>query len=90
MVSRDGAFGLLIGAAVGACSLVLACGSPQDAQSVLCPYVGASPRLEDLTRCAEEGDAVAQYSLGVAYGFGEGAPEDWNSHGLVDTRGLEF
>ncbi len=36
---------------------------------------GASP-FEDWRTCAEQGDALAQYNLGVMYGNGYGVPED--------------
>ena len=76
MVSRDGAFGILIGAAIGTCSLVLACGPPQDAQLVSCADVDMVSPLEDLTRCAEQGNARAQSRLGVLYDLGLGVSED--------------
>ncbi len=77
MVGRDGAFGVLIGAAVGTCCLVLACGSPQDAQSASCedPQDYATP-LEDLIRCTDQGYARAQDELAARYVRGEGVPQD--------------
>ena len=75
-MSRDGAFGILIGAAVGTLFLVPAHGSAQDAQSVSCADVPFLSPLEDLTRCAEQGFAGAQYSLGLRYNMGHDAPQD--------------
>ena len=74
MVSRDGAFGILIGAAVGTLFLVPAHGSAQDSLSVWCGYSVA--RLEDHTRCAQQGLAIAQHILGLRYSTGTGAPQD--------------
>ena len=76
MVSRDGAFGILIGAAVGTLFLVPAHGSGQDSLSVPCADVDVLSPLEDLLRCAEQGHAGAQYNLGLMYVAGEGVPED--------------
>ena len=81
MVSRNGAFGILIGAAAGTFFLVLACGSPEDAQSASCANFDPAspfedPPLEDLIRCAEQGHAYAQATLGVRYAYGDGFPED--------------
>ena len=76
MVSRDGAFRIFIGAAVGTCFLVPAHGSAQDSLAVSCTYVGPLLPLEDLTRCAELGDAYAQHYLGLKYGAGQGVPKD--------------
>ena len=76
MVSRDGLFGLLIAAAVGTLFLVPAQGSAQDSLSVSCVDVFISSPWEDLTRCAEQGDARAQYNLGELYANGDGVPED--------------
>ena len=90
LVSRSSA-STLMGVAVATCSLVLGCGSPpqeaqQEAQSVSCPDGGADVTgfedlipelpLEDLTYCAEQGDAFAQARLGVMYDLGDGVPED--------------
>ena len=47
MVSHHGAFGILIGAAVGTLFLVPAHGSAQDSLSVSCGYVGSLLPLED-------------------------------------------
>ena len=77
MVSRPGAFGILIGAAVGACSLVPAHGSAQDSLSVSCVNVQFLSPFEDLTRCAEEGVAKAQGGLGLRYYAGGAAPQDY-------------
>ncbi len=72
MVSRDGAFGILMGATVGTLFLVPAHSSAQDSLSVSCVSVQFLSPLEDLTRCAEEGDAKAQSSLGLRYYAGGG------------------
>ena len=76
IVSYDVAFGILMGAAVGTLLLVPAQGSAQDSFSVSCADVGFSAPLEDLTRCAEQGHAGAQYSLGFRYNSGHDAPQD--------------
>ena len=56
--------------------LVPAHGSAQDSLAVSCTYVGPLLPLEDLTRCAELGDAHAQHYLGLKYGAGQSVPED--------------
>ena len=61
-------FGILIGAAVGTFSLIPAHGTAQDAPSRSCEEIVLAPTLEDLTRCAERGDAAAQFKLGWSYG----------------------
>ena len=82
IASRDGAYGNLIGAAVGTLLLVLACGAPQDAESVSCADLGSfadvppASGFEDLLRCAEQGHANSQYALGYVYANGDGVPED--------------
>ena len=76
MVGRNGALGVLIGAAVGTLFLVPTQGSAQDSLSVSCVRVTYSSRLEDLTRCAELGYADAQVSLGVMHERGDGLPWD--------------
>ena len=76
MASRDGAFGILIGAAVGTLFLVPAHGSAQDSLSVSCADVYSRSPLEDLTRCVEQGHAGAQSALGLKYASGAGVPED--------------
>ena len=75
MVSRNSAFGILIGVTVGTLFLGPAPGSAQ-AQSASCAGVSISSPLEDLTRCAEQGDAQSQASLGWLYANGDGVPED--------------
>ncbi len=77
MVSRDGTFGILICAAVGTLFLVPAHGSAQNSLSVSCESVQFLSPFEDLTRCAEEGDAKAQSSLGLRYYAGGAAPLDY-------------
>ena len=71
MANRNGVFGILMGAAIGMCSIVLACGPPAS-----CAGLSISSPLEDLTRCAELGDAGAQGSLGWMYATGEGVLQD--------------
>ena len=75
-MSRDGAFGMLMGAAVGTLFLVPVHGSAQDSLSVACADVYSRSPLEDLTRCAEQGHAGAQSALGFKYARGVGVPED--------------
>jgi hypothetical protein len=78
MVSRDGVFGILIGATVGTLLLVPAHGSAQDPLSIQCAAIevlSTSP-LNDLTRCAETGYAEAQYVLGLRYATGVGVDPD--------------
>ena len=74
MVSRAGASGILIGAAIGTL-LVPAHGSAQDSLSVSCADVDFLSPLEDLTRCAGEGTADTQVTLGLRY-YQLGGPED--------------
>ncbi len=76
MVGHTGAFGILIGAAVGTLFLVPAHGSAQDSLSASCAEVTFPSPLEDLTRCAEEGHAGAQHLLGLRYEIGHDAPQD--------------
>ncbi len=76
MVSGHGAFGILIGATVGAFFLVPAHGSAQDSSPVSCADLYSRSPLENLTRCAEQGHAVAQSLLGLKYARGAGVPED--------------
>ena len=75
MVSRAGAFGILM-AAVGTLFLVPAHGSAQDSLSVSCAAVNLRSPLEDLLPCVEQGFAQAQYSLGIKYFGGESVPKD--------------
>jgi hypothetical protein len=76
MVSRDGAFGILIGAAVGTLFLVPAHGSAQNPYPISCVSVDVPPCLEALVLAAEQGDTNAQYSLGLIYANGGGVPKD--------------
>ena len=76
MVSCNGAFGILIGTAVGTLFLVPAHGSAQDTLSVSCADLYSRSPLENLTRCAEQGHAGAQSLLGLKYARGAGVPED--------------
>ncbi len=76
MVSRDGAFGVLIGAAVGTFLLVPAHGAAQDSASASCAYVSVLSPLEDLLRCAEQGNPRVQLTLGLKYASGDGIAED--------------
>jgi TPR repeat protein len=76
MVGRDGAFGLLMGAAIVFYFLFPAQGAAQDSLSGSCAEVTFPSPLEDLTRCAEEGYAGAQHLLGLRYEIGHDAPQD--------------
>ena len=76
MVSRNRAFGIMVGAAVVALFLFPAHGSAQDPPTASCVGVGFPSPLEDLARCAEQGYAGAQYSLGLRYNIGHNAPQD--------------
>ncbi len=67
MVSRDGAFGLLICAAVGTLVLVPAHGSAQDSLSVSCADVNLRSPLSDVLSCALREQAFAQHILGRWY-----------------------
>ena len=48
---------------------------------VMMPYLGldeeSNPSLSDLQRLAKQGDAVAQYNLGMLYDAGQGVPQDY-------------
>jgi hypothetical protein len=70
MVGRDRAFGMFIGVAVGTLFLVPAQGSAQDSLPLSCADVVYVSTPEDLIRCAEQGDARAQYLLGLNHDFG--------------------
>ena len=48
----------------------------QGTPSASCAYLTSTSPLEDVRPCAEQGDAMAQYNLGVMYANGEGVPED--------------
>jgi TPR repeat protein len=76
MVGRNGVLGILIAAAVGTLFLVPAHGSAQDSLSVSCDDAVWFSLLEHLPRCASQGDARAQYLLGLRYADGEGVPQD--------------
>ena len=79
MVSRDGVFGILIGAAVGTLFLVPAHGSAQADVLRLDPCDSSiiyMSRLGGLISCAETGYAPDQYTLGLMYHSGKGVPED--------------
>ena len=58
-----------------------------------CADISPSSALEDVRTCAEQGDAGAQYNLGLMYARGDGVPEDivlaymwWN---LAEAQGNE-
>ena len=70
MLSRIGASGLIKGAAAVTLVLWPALGSAQDSLAGACATVDLESSLEDLTRCATQGDAGAQYRLGLNYEFG--------------------
>ena len=76
MVGRDGAFGILMGAAVGTLFLVPAHGSAQDSTSVSCGNLTDRSPLEILVPCAERGFAYAQYNLALMYAGGDGVTQD--------------
>ena len=76
MVGRNSAFGLLIGAVVGTFSLIPDHGLAQDPLATACSYLSSESPLDELTRCAEQGLAGAQFSLGFKYDGGDGIPED--------------
>ena len=77
MASRDGAFGILIGAAVGMFFLVPAHGSAQDSLSVSCADVNFRSPLSDVLFCALREQAFAQHILGLWYDTGDyGLTED--------------
>ena len=70
MANRNGVLGILIGATIGTLFLVPAPGAAQDAPSVACVKTASSTLLDDLTRCAEQGLADAQFALGEMYNQG--------------------
>ncbi len=77
MASRDGAFGILIGAAVGTLFLVPAHGSAQDSLAVSCVDVDFQSPLSDVLLCALTEQAFAQHILGRWYDTGDyGLTED--------------
>ncbi len=76
MVSRDSTFRVLVGAAFGTLFLVPAHGAAQDASSASCAYVSVLSPLEDLLRCAEQGNPRVQLTLGLKYAGGDGIAED--------------
>ena len=71
MASRDGAFGILIGAVVGMFFLVPAHGSAQDSLSVSCADVNFRSPLSDVLLCALREQAFAQHILGLWYDTGD-------------------
>ena len=78
-MSRDGAFGIVIGAAVGTLFLVPAQGSAQAEVFRLDPCSAEiiyMSRLAGLIRCGETGYAPDQYTLGVMYANGMRVAED--------------
>jgi TPR repeat protein len=72
MVCRYRANGLLIGVAVGTLFLVPTHGSAQNSQTDPCADVNLRSLLEDVIRCAGQGHAEAQFSLGLKCGTGGG------------------
>ena len=77
MVGRDGAFGILMGAAVGMFFLVPAHGLAQDSLSVSCADVNVRSPLSDVLLCALREQAFAQHILGLWYDTGDyGLTED--------------
>ncbi len=78
-VIRDGAIGILIGAAVGTPFLVPTHGLAQADVLRLDPCDSSiiyMSRLGGLISCAETGYAPDQYTLGVMYDDGNDVPED--------------
>ena len=76
MTSRGAVSRVLIAGAVGTLFLVPAHGSGQDSLSVACADLSSISPLEDLTRCAEQGQVSAQFNLAVKYWTGIGIPRD--------------
>ena len=77
MVGRDGAFGILMSAAVGMFFLVPAHGLAQDSLSVSCADVNVRSPLSDVLLCGLREQAFAQHILGLWYDTGNyGVPED--------------
>ena len=75
-MSRDGAFGILMGAAVGMLFLVPTHGSAQDSPAASCADDGIPFELEPVLQLAEQGDAAMQDFLARLYSAGNGVPED--------------
>ena len=76
MASRGAASRVLIAGAAGTLFLVPAHGSGQDSLSVACADLSSISPLEDLTRCAQQGQVSAQFNLAVKYWAGIGIPAD--------------
>ena len=76
MVSREGAFRISVGAVVGAIFLIPAHAAAQDSLSASCAYVTGLSPLPDVTRCAEQGNARVQLTLGLMYASGNGVTKD--------------
>ena len=76
MTGRDGAFGILMGAAVGTLALLLTHCSAQEPPPASCAFLSDRSPIEDLTLCAERGDVEAQFNLGLLYAVGGGVPRD--------------
>ena len=76
MVSRDSAFVVLMGAALGTIFFVPPHGAAQDSPSPSCAYVSVLSPLKDLIRCAEQGNPRVQLTLGLKYASGDGIAED--------------
>jgi TPR repeat protein len=67
---------MCIGAAVAMLLFVPAYGSAQDPVTVSCGDLYSRSPLEELRRCADQGDAGTQFALGLKYASGAGVPED--------------
>ena len=55
---------------------LIAVGCTGVGQSALCEGLSVEAPLEDLRRCAEQGDTDAPFILGSMYNTGDGVPED--------------
>ena len=76
MARRRTASRVLIAGAVGTLLFVPAQGSGQDSLSVACADLSSISPLEDLTRCAQQGQVSARFNLAVKYWAGIGIPKD--------------
>jgi TPR repeat protein len=56
--------------------IAVGCAEGELEESASCAALPFESPLEDVLLCAEQGDARAQYNLGLMYAEGEGVPED--------------
>ena len=75
---RTWSLSLARGAAVAALSAALLAASPAGAQTSDEKLDDARARIEKLLLAAEQGDASAQFNLGVMYADGEGVPQNYS------------